>query len=138
VTVAYEASDGSAVSGQDYTAVSGTLTFTAGVGSRTFTVPITKDTIVDGGGETVLLALSNPTGAGVLGAPAAAKLTILDNDVGGKLNFSAVSYSVGEAGPQATLTVKRSGGTASEVTVAYATSDGSAQAGADYVGASEP
>jgi uncharacterized repeat protein (TIGR01451 family) len=136
VTVDYEASDGTAVSGQDYTAVAGTLTFNAGVVTRTFTIPITNDTIVDGGGESVLLTLSNPTGVGVLGAPSAAMLTLADNDSGGKLYFSKASYSVGETGPVATLTVKRSNGLASGVTVAYATSDGTATAGADYTATS--
>ena len=41
-----------------------------------------------------------------------------------------------ETGPLATITVVRSGGTAGGVTVDYATSDGTAQAGTDYVSTS--
>src|SRR5262249_52240800 len=41
-----------------------------------------------------------------------------------------------EIGPLATITVKRAGGTASGVTVAYATSDGSGEAWTNYLPAS--
>src|SRR5262249_15431129 len=40
VTVHYQTSDGTGKAGTDYTSVSGTLTFSAGVSSRSFTVPI--------------------------------------------------------------------------------------------------
>ena len=39
---------GTAVAGQDYTTTTGTLTFGAGVTSRTFTVPVKDNTVVDG------------------------------------------------------------------------------------------
>jgi len=132
VTVEYEASDGTATAGQDYTAAAGTLTFGPGVVSRSITLTLANDTIVDGGPETVMLRLGNAGGGAVLGSPSAAQLRITDNDVGGSLAFSAAAYSVGEAGPQVTLTVKRTKGGASGVTVEYATSNGTATAGQDY------
>jgi hypothetical protein len=133
--VDYEASDGSAVSGQDYTAVSGTLTFASKVVSRSFTVPIINDSGVDVG-ETILLGLKNVMGGAALGAPSAARLEILDDDAGGIFVLGAASYSVGEAGPSVTVNVKRTKGAASGVSVQLATSDGSASAGADYTGVS--
>jgi hypothetical protein len=130
VTVAYATSNGTAGSG-DYTAASGTLTFGAGVMSQTFTVNTTNDTVVEPA-ETVTLTLSNPQGGASLGTPNPATLTINDNDTAGSVQFSAATYSVGEGGGNVTLTVTRTGGTASGVTVAYATANGSATAGADY------
>jgi hypothetical protein len=59
-------------------------------------------------------------------------LTIEDDDAGGALSFSAAAYSVRESTHTLTITVKRNGGTASGVTVAYETSGGTAVAGPDY------
>jgi hypothetical protein len=135
VTVHYQSADGTATSPGDYAAVSGTLTFGAGVMSRTFTVPIVNDTL-DEANETLTLSLDSPGGGGVLGALAQATLTITDNDSGGVLQIGAAAYSISEAGPVATITVTRSGGTASNVTVQYATADGTATAGDDYTAVS--
>jgi hypothetical protein len=130
ITVDYATADGTATAGEDYAATAGTLTFGAGQLARSFTVPILHDTRVEGG-ETVLLTLSAPS-AGVLGSPNPATLTIKDNDVGGTIKFAASAYGIGENRGQVTLTVLRSGGAASDVTVQYATSDHSAHAGTDY------
>src|SRR5262249_50652900 len=51
--------------------------------------------------------------------------TITDNDVSGSLQFSAATYTIAETGPQATITVTRTGGTASGVTVGYQVDPGS-------------
>jgi hypothetical protein len=50
----------------------------------------------------------------------------------GSLQFEAAAYSLAENGGSLTVTVTRSGGADGEVTVDYATVDGSATAGADY------
>ena len=62
VTVQYATSNGSATAGADYTATSGMLTFAAGETRKTVSVAILDDAH-DDGGETLILALSNPTGA---------------------------------------------------------------------------
>jgi hypothetical protein len=74
----YATSNGTAIAGSDYTAVSGTLTFTPGVTSQTFNVPIINDTLKEPN-ETVNLTLSNAVNA-TLGLPNPATLTIVDND----------------------------------------------------------
>ena len=134
ISVDYATSDGTAHAGLggDYTAVAGTLTFGAGVTSRTFTVPILPDTVAEGP-ETVLLRLLNPVGA-LLGPQRTAVLTIVDDDVAGSVKFSAATYTVAEdvAGGLATITVTRSGGAASAVTVHYATIAGGTAPGGDY------
>ena len=87
VTVHYEtwaAGGGTATAGEDYTAVSGTLTFGAGDGSQYFTVPILDD-MTDEPDETVALRLTTPGGGGTLGSPATATLLIEDDDPAGQL-----------------------------------------------------
>ena len=69
VTVDYATSDGTAAAGEDYTATSGTLTFTAGEVTKTISVPIT-DEAEDDGGETFTLTLSNASGAEIEDATA--------------------------------------------------------------------
>jgi uncharacterized protein (TIGR03118 family) len=75
-----ESEAGHASQKSDYEIALGTLTFNPGETSKTFRILIVNDTFVEGD-ETISLALSNPTGAGVgLGSPSTAEVTILDND----------------------------------------------------------
>jgi glucose/arabinose dehydrogenase len=135
VSVNYATSNGTATAGNDYTATSGTLQFAAGEVSKTFTVPIMNDTIVEGN-ETVIITLSNPTGGATLGNQTTGVLTILDDDVAsqpGSLRLSSGAYSVNENGGTLTITVTRTGGSSGAVSVNYATANGTATAGSDYV-----
>jgi plastocyanin len=79
VSVTYDTTDGTATAGQDYTHVTGTLTWNDGVGGdKTFDVPITDDATPEPD-ETVHLSLSSPQGGSFIGT-GTATLTILDND----------------------------------------------------------
>src|SRR5262249_31060584 len=111
------------------------LTFDPGVTIRTFVIRVRPDTQAEGP-ETVLIELSNPAGGADLGALRTAVLTITDNDVAGKVQFGAPAYTVNEAGPFATIVVRRGGGAAGDVSVRYATADGTAKEGTDYTAAS--
>ncbi len=143
-TVDYSTVDGTASSApgadQDYKETAGTLTFAGRQRIATVRVPIVRDAL-DETNESFVLKLSNPQpileGA-ELGPRDTALVTIADDDRGGSLQFSAASYRVSAAtsAAAARLTVKRSGGVAGGVTVHYATSDGTATAGADYAAAS--
>ena len=62
VTVDYATSDGSAAAGNDYTATSGTLSFSAGETRKTISVAISDDTDNEGD-ETFTVTLSNAAGA---------------------------------------------------------------------------
>ena len=78
-------------------------------GVRSFTVSITDDAAIEST-ETVALSLSNAVGA-VLGAPAAATLSISDDDDGGSIAFSSATYSGSEvdgSAPTVTISVVRS------------------------------
>ncbi|MEO8033044.1 MAG: Calx-beta domain-containing protein [Acidobacteriota bacterium] len=135
VTVNYATSNGTATSGADYTASSGTLTWAAGDStSKTFTVPILDDTIVEGN-ETFNITLSAPTGGATLGSQSSAVVTIVDIEPG-VLQFANASYSVAEDGGSVTVTVTRTNGSTGAVTVNYATSTGTATSGADFTATS--
>ena len=78
VTVAYATSDGSALDGADYTAVSGTLTFPAGELTKTINVTVLEDSL-DEDSETFTMTLSGATGGAWL-ADATATGTITNTD----------------------------------------------------------
>ena len=81
VGVSYATSNGSATAGSDYTAASGTLSWTNGdAANKSFTITLLNDTAVETA-ETVNLSLSNPTGGATLGSPTTATLTINDDDI---------------------------------------------------------
>ena len=65
VTVSYTTSNGTATAGSDYATASGTVTFSPGQTSKTVTVNVTADTVIEFD-ETFTLTLSNPVNA-VLG-----------------------------------------------------------------------
>jgi YVTN family beta-propeller protein len=80
VAVNLASSAGTAVAGQDYTAVSTTVNFAAGdASSKSVAVTIANDLDTEPD-ETVVLTLSAPTGGATLGALTTATLTIQDND----------------------------------------------------------
>ena len=131
VSVRYATADGSAVAGQDYTAVSGTLSWAPGDSApKTITVPLIDDQNVEEK-ESFAVSLSAPTGNAILGR-ASSTANIVDDDKAGALAFSASAVSVDENAGSLTVIVQRSGGQAGAVSIHYATVDGSALAGADY------
>ncbi len=75
VTVNFATSNGTATAGSDYTATSGTLTFLQGETSKTFSIPIANDNVLESS-ETLNLTLGNATGGATLGTPSTATLTI--------------------------------------------------------------
>jgi hypothetical protein len=132
VTVHYATSNGTALASTDYTSTNGTLTFNPGDTSETFTIPILNDGQTDGN-ETVNLTLSSPGGGATLGTPAAALLTIAEtNGQPGQFQFGATAYQTLESSGSATITVTRTGGSDSTVTVQYTTGGGTAVAGKNY------
>ncbi|TMQ18330.1 MAG: hypothetical protein E6K82_20305, partial [Candidatus Rokuibacteriota bacterium] len=131
VTVAYAPNSLAAAAAVTSGPVSGTLTFGPGVLSRTFTLATLHDPRATGN-QALSLVLSDPVGA-TLTAPSTTVLTIADDEFAGTVQFSAPGYSASDRSGVAMVSITRTGGTASDVTVQYTTSDGSATAGADYV-----
>ena len=126
-----DAGTGTATSGTDYTAITGsTLTFAANETSKTITVPVTGDTAQEGN-ETVVISLSNATGgAGI--ATASGTGTIIDNDITFSINSPSVTE--GDSGSvNLVFTVTLSASVSSTHTVAYADAGtGTATSGTDY------
>jgi len=81
VSVDFATTDGTATAGLDYTGTTTTLSFGAGVVSRTVAIPVLHDTLNEPA-EALTLTLGNPTGGATLGARTTATLTIDDNDAG--------------------------------------------------------
>jgi len=155
ISVQYSTADGTATAGADYTATSGTFTWTDGDGSdRVFMVPILDDAL-DEGVETVQLILSNPTGGAVLDSERGTSvLQILASDGGGgggddnggddnggddngdgevgMFKFDQRDFQVLEAAGVAVISVERSQGESGAASVDYSASGGTATAGADF------
>lgn len=137
VSVDYLTSNGTALSGSDFTNAGGTLNWANSDSSdKTFTVPILDDGIFEGN-ETVNLSLGNVLGGAVIGAPSTAVLTILDNETQPTVSINDVSIVEGNSGTStAIFTVSLSNPSTQTVTVDYATANVTATAGSDYVAAS--
>ena len=108
----------------------GTVHFDAGQTSAIVSVATADDSVVEGD-ESFTVTLSAPT-AGTIGT-AAATGTILANDAAGTVSVADVTVNEGDG--TATITLTRTGG-AGDITVSYATADGSAVAGTDYTATS--
>jgi Calx-beta domain len=127
VSVDYATADGSANAPDDYAASSGTLTFAPGELSKQVTVTVAGDTL-DEPHETYTLNLSNPFDATIADGRGAG--TILDNDP--QVAISVDDVTRAESNGPASFTVSLSKASGKVVTVAYATSDGSAVSPDDY------
>jgi hypothetical protein len=80
-SVDYATSDGTALAGADYPAMSGTLTFADGIsGNQTISIPITDDTTAEVA-EAFTLTLSNVSGA-TLGVNSSATINIVNASAG--------------------------------------------------------
>ncbi|BAV33765.1 hypothetical protein SCL_1454 [Sulfuricaulis limicola] len=132
ISVHYVSSDGTARAGQDYQAVSGDLVWANGDSApKTITVPLLNDNIAEPD-ETVNLKLTYAYGGATLGTPVDAVLTIANDDQAGILQFSRIVYRASESDGEALVTVERRFGADGMISVAYATADGTANAGSDY------
>lgn len=130
VTVQYATANGSAVAPADYTATSGTLSFSPGDTSETISVPIFNDTL-DENQETFTVTLSNASNAGIGGIPTHTR-GINDDDDPPVVGFSTGSSSGDESLTPAVIEVTLNTASGKSVTVNYATANGTAVAPGDY------
>lgn len=132
VSVSYATVDATALAGSDYDTTSGILHFAPGTISRTIVVPIRDDDEFEGD-ETFSLVLSDPTNGAGLGAITSATITIVSEDPPpATLSFVFSTAAVSESAGSVTIQVTRGGDPNAEVSVSYATADGTALAGSDY------
>jgi Calx-beta domain/FG-GAP-like repeat len=133
-SVSYSTSDGTATAGQDYSAVSGAITFAPGEASKNISIPIINDNIYESP-EAFNVTLSNPTTGSTIIFPGSSVVNISDND--SRPFISMNSVTVNEPPPSSTenavFTVQLTNPTTQTVTVNFATVNGTATAGIDYV-----
>jgi hypothetical protein len=92
-TVNYATSNGTAASGTNYTATSGTLSFAAGVTPQTFTVPTIDDHVYTSN-LTMTATLSAPSAGTTLGTSTATG-TVANTDAQPSLSIAAASVNEG-------------------------------------------
>ena len=130
ITVRYATANGTATVGSDFTTASGTLTFSPGQTSKTFTVMVTGDSL-DEAQETFFVNLSTPTNA--LTFDGQGQGTITDNDNAPALSINNVSVTERTGSPvNAVFTVKLSAKSGLPITVHYATANRTAVAPNDF------
>jgi len=143
VTANFSTSNGTATAPDDYAAVTNLpITYADGeTGTKTVNVTINNDSTFETN-ETVNLSLSTtqinrpdfaPTAPNQAVDPHAAVLTIVDNDPPPSFSIDDVSHSEGNSGTTSyVFTVTKTGNTALNAQVDYATVDGTATAPSDY------
>ena len=131
VTVSYATVDGTAAAGLDYTAASATLTFEAGARRQVIRVATTEDELVESD-EEFTVELSGPNGATLGDAIGRVRITDDDSEAQPVLPRLNIANATVREGGTATFVVRLSAASATPVTVAYQTVDGTAAAGSDY------
>lgn len=130
ITVTASTSDGTATAPADYTATTAVLTFPEGVTSRTFTVPIINDNIVEPD-EAFNITLSANVG-GRITVPSTQTVTIANDDTAA-VSINDIRVAEGNVGlSDAVFTLTLSNPSTIPVSVTYTTANGTATAGSDY------
>ena len=133
VSVDYSTAAGTAMSGSDYEAVAGTLTFAKNELSKTILIPVIGDRAAEFS-ETLFVNLKNAKGGAKI-ANSQAAVTILDNEP--RISINDLSQVEGQSGTSAfNFTVSLSAAYDQPVTINYSTADGSAKAGTDFTAVS--
>ena len=129
VTVEWATSDGTATAGTDYTAGTGTLTFSSGDSSKTVSVTVAGDE-VDEPNETFEVTLSNPSGA-TLGDDTATG-TITDDDDAPTVTLVLTPDTITESGGASTVTASLDHPSSESTTVTVTATPESPAVAGDY------
>lgn len=132
ITVDYATANGTAEAGSDYVAIPTTqLIIPANTTTQTVTVQVIGD-LLDEADETFFVNLSNATNAVITDNQGQG--TITDDDPLPALSINDVSMAEGNSGTTTiTFTVSLSAASGKQMAVDYATANGTATAGSDYV-----
>lgn len=131
IVVNYTVGGGTATSGSDFVALSGSVSIPNNQQSANITLTPINDNLVEAD-ETVILTLATGTGYTV-GTPPAATVNIISED---RANISIDDVAVNENAGTATFTVTLSGDTPTNFNVSYTTVNGTAIAGSDFTSTS--
>jgi len=131
VTVDYFTADGTAKAGEDYAATNGTVTFDVGQTDRTIRIAILNDGLREVPlSEYFSVTLTNLSTNAVFGTPAAAAVTIDDNDPGIQIEFA--QHWARENSESVVVAIVRGPDENMPATLDFSTSAQTATAGADY------
>ena len=136
--VQYATTDGTAIDGVDYIGSATNLTWNSGdVSPRVISIPLINVGAL-GGNKQFGVSLMNPTinGAGtasLFGLITNATLVITNDNNAGMLQFASSTYQANENGGYATITVVRNGGAVGPISAQFATANGTATQGVNYV-----
>lgn len=134
ITVNYATANGSATANSDYLAANASVSFTPGQTSRSISVTVNGDTILEPD-ETFNVNLSGVTNASISDGQGVG--TITNDDGQPTISINNVTLNEGNTGTSsATFTISLSQISSQTITVNFQTANGSAIAGADYVAAS--
>ncbi len=128
ISVEYATVDATARAGLDYLAKSNTLNFDAGITEKSIAVTILADGL-DEEDETFLLRLANPVNAAISRGTATGMI------VDDQPRLSITGVTVGEGAGTVDLTVSLDAASVWAVTVEFATAEGTASAGQDFLAA---
>lgn len=134
VTVNYASADATATGGQDYTPVSGTLTFAPGETFKVISVPLLNDELAEAV-ETFSLTLSDAVNA----APSSSgtHLCSIQDDDTPVVTLTASDPTANEAGDTGAFTFTRTGPTAAALAVSFSRG-GTATSGTDFTALTSP
>jgi uncharacterized delta-60 repeat protein len=141
VTMRASTTDGTALAGTDYNGITNlTVTFLDGVVTNSFTVTNKPNGLISTNfvEKFLNLRLSNLTGPSDGGATfglSNAVLRLINPNFQGYLTLSATNYIGSETAGFITFVVNRVAGSAGQISVQYATTNGTAIDGVDYIGA---
>jgi hypothetical protein len=136
INVNYGTSNGTALAASDYLATSGVVTFAPGQVSRPAAVQISGDTTVESN-ETFFVNLSSPVNVTI--ADGQGTGTIVNDDVTPSVSISIGDATVFEGScggtPKAVFNVNLSAASSQNISVNYATANGTAIQPTDYIAA---
>lgn len=132
ISATYATANGSAIAGRDYNATSGTVSWPDGTtSSQNVSITILNSGDTSTTPRTFTITLSGPQ----LGTPVTATITIAMNPPlpVGSVQWTASSVTTSEGSTSVILSAQRFGGSSGPISVNFATVNGSALAGRDYV-----
>ncbi len=134
ITVRYATAPLTAVAGEDYRTVNGTLTFTPGTVTQTIEVEILNNYTIDPNPRTFEVVLSNPEN-GVLGEPVRHEVTIADDEAYPAVRLEASEFVVaaGQSVARITISAFVTARPETDFSVLIRSRDGTAVANRDYV-----
>jgi CSLREA domain-containing protein len=131
LAVNFATRDDTAIAGQHYTAVSGTLNFADGETAKNISLPITK--FPGSGSRTLFVTLTNTSTPEVVGASGVTVVRIFGSNSGPTISFGGTSVREGDAGTtNAVIPVGLSIAIGQTVTVDYSTLAMTATSGVDF------